>query len=161
MPLRRFALATAVTAAAMSSVAVASAPASAVPLPLPLPDRYASGPDADPYPESEDQLVLTVTGTGDLTEDGTYTLDCHPTGGTHRAAQAACDRLDEATRWGRSPFAPVPAGATCAMMYGGPATARLVGTWAGRPVDARFSRSDGCEIARWNQLVPLLPSTRS
>ncbi|KUJ70265.1 hypothetical protein ACZ90_05040 [Streptomyces albus subsp. albus] len=161
MPLRRFALATAVTAAAMTSVALASVPAAGVPLPLPLPDRYAPGADADPRPASDDQLVLTVAGSGDLAADGTYTLDCHPAGGSHRAPQSACDRLDEVTRWGRDPFAPVPPGATCAMMYGGPATARLVGTWAGRPVDTRFSRSDGCEIARWDRLVPLLPSTRS
>jgi hypothetical protein len=47
----------------------------------------------------------------------------------------------------------------CTMLYGGPATAHVTGTWAGRPVDARFDRADGCEIARWDALVPLLPET--
>jgi hypothetical protein len=44
------------------------------------------------------------------------------------------------------------------MLYGGPATAHVTGTWAGRPVDTRFDRSDGCDIARWDRFVPLLPS---
>lgn len=47
------------------------------------------------------------------------------------------------------------------MIYGGPATAHVTGTWAGRPVDSRFDRADGCQIARWDALVPLLPGTRS
>jgi hypothetical protein len=46
------------------------------------------------------------------------------------------------------------------MQYGGAATARVTGTWAGRPVDAAYSRKNGCEIARWDRLVPLLPEAR-
>jgi hypothetical protein len=42
-------------------------------------------------------------------------------------------------------------------VYGGPATARVTGMWQGRGVDASFERTDGCEIARWNALVPALP----
>ncbi|MFD6419554.1 SSI family serine proteinase inhibitor [Streptomyces sp. NPDC060194] len=55
-------------------------------------------------------------------------------------------------------FAPVPSGTLCTMQYGGEATAHVTGTWQGRPVDAVFSRSDGCEIGRWNALQPLLPA---
>jgi hypothetical protein len=87
-----------------------------------------------------------------------YELRCHPTGGDHPAAAAACARLDEITVWGRDTFAPVPPDALCTMQYGGPQTARVKGRWAGRPVDATFSRADGCEIARWDRLVPLLPA---
>ncbi|PGH49286.1 SSI family serine proteinase inhibitor, partial [Streptomyces sp. Ru87] len=108
-------------------------------------------------PAGSDRLTVTIGGSGNRAVDGTYTLDCHPRGGTHRSAPAACDRLDEVTRYGRDPFAPVPADANCLMIYGGPATARLTGTWAGRPVDARFSRSNGCEISRWDNLLPVLP----
>lgn len=43
------------------------------------------------------------------------------------------------------------------MQYGGPATARITGTWAGRPVDATYDRTNGCAIARWDRMVPLLP----
>jgi hypothetical protein len=46
------------------------------------------------------------------------------------------------------------------MRYGGPATARVTGWWAGRPVDATFDRSNGCEIERWDRFVPLLPEPR-
>ncbi|MGW4240063.1 SSI family serine proteinase inhibitor [Streptomyces sp. NPDC004749] len=109
-----------------------------------------------------DRLTVTVADSGAPGTDGSFELSCHPAGGGHWAAQEACDRLDGMTRWGRDTFAPEStagsAGVMCTTMYGGPATARITGTWAGRPVDAAFSRSDGCEIARWDRLVPLLPA---
>lgn len=103
-----------------------------------------------------DRLVVTVREAGEG-RDGTFVLDCHPAGGTHPHAEAACDALDRNTQWGADPFAPVPPDALCTMQYGGPATAHVTGVWAGRPVDARFDRGDGCRIARWNRLVPVLP----
>ncbi|MFC9326138.1 SSI family serine proteinase inhibitor [Kitasatospora sp. NPDC057015] len=114
---------------------------------------------ADPAPaEAEgDRLTVTVSyGTGPAS-GGTHHLRCHPAGGDHPHPQAACDRLDSLTTWGRDLFAPVPPDAVCTLQYGGPATARVTGRWAGRPVDAVFSRRTGCEIARWNSFVPLLP----
>ncbi|MEU7581865.1 SSI family serine proteinase inhibitor [Streptomyces sp. NPDC041068] len=105
-----------------------------------------------------DRLTVTVTGSGG-TGDGTYELNCHPTGGTHPDAAAACAGLDEVTVYGTDPFAPVPADSMCTMQYGGPATAHITGTWQGRPVDATFDRSNGCEISRWDSLVPVLPAT--
>ncbi|RKQ92036.1 hypothetical protein C8N24_1875 [Solirubrobacter pauli] len=44
----------------------------------------------------------------------------------------------------------------CTQMFGGPETATIKGTLRGEPVDARFSRTDGCEIARWDKVKPLL-----
>ncbi|MGW8597978.1 SSI family serine proteinase inhibitor [Streptomyces sp. NPDC055893] len=114
----------------------------------------ASG--AEPAPV--DHLTLTVTHSGDPAADGTFELTCHPAGGTHRAPQAACDRLDEVTTWGTDPFAPPQPDSLCTMQYGGPATAHVTGTWAGRPVDATFNRTDGCEIARWDGFTPVLPT---
>ncbi|MFD9465612.1 SSI family serine proteinase inhibitor [Streptomyces sp. NPDC060027] len=110
--------------------------------------------------DSVDRLTVTVHGAGGGA-DGTFELACHPAGGSHPDAAEACDRLDRKTTWGKDPFAPVPPDTLCTMQYGGPATAHVTGTWAGRPVDARYDRSDGCEISRWNALVPLLPGTRS
>ncbi|WP_030609192.1 SSI family serine proteinase inhibitor [Streptomyces fulvoviolaceus] len=103
-----------------------------------------------------DHLTVTVqdAGTG---ADGTYELDCHPGHGSHPDVSGACAALDRNTQWGRDTFAPVPNNSICTMQYGGPATAHVTGTWAGRPVDARFDRSDGCDIARWDRFVPLLP----
>ncbi|MEU1150005.1 SSI family serine proteinase inhibitor [Streptomyces sp. NPDC005863] len=118
----------------------------------------AAAPAPAPATAPVDRLTVTVTdsaGGG----DGTYVLKCHPTGGNHPEAADACARLDEVTVFGTDPFAPVPRNAMCTMQYGGPATAHIRGTWAGRPVDARYSRTDGCQISRWNALVPVLPAT--
>ena len=46
--------------------------------------------------------------------------------------------------------------AMCTELYGGPAEARVMGTVDGEAVDARLSRVDGCQIARWTALAPLL-----
>jgi hypothetical protein len=49
----------------------------------------------------------------------------------------------------------------CTQVYGGPERATIVGTWNGRPVNASYKRTDGCEIARWRKLGPVLsPSSR-
>jgi hypothetical protein len=53
-------------------------------------------------------------------------------------------------------FAPTPAGVACSMIYGGPETATVKGTLRGRPVDARFSRKDGCQTSRWRKVQRLL-----
>ncbi|QEV56942.1 hypothetical protein CP981_20485 [Streptomyces platensis] len=114
-----------------------------------------------PAPASVDHLTVTVRGSGSARTDGTFELYCHPARGNHPHAKKACTKLDGMTRWGRDPFAPVPQGANCTMIYGGPATAHITGTWAGRPVNADFRRTNGCEISRWSSFEPLLPSTSS
>jgi hypothetical protein len=57
----------------------------------------------------------------------------------------------------KDPFAPVPKGTACTLIYGGPQVARVTGTYQGRRVWVRFRRSDGCEIARWNRVAFLFP----
>ena len=44
----------------------------------------------------------------------------------------------------------------CTQIYGGPETARITGTLDGQPVDRRFSRTNGCEIADFNDAGELL-----
>ena len=95
--------------------------------------------------------------------DGTWsrvTLRCDPAGGTHPRRARACAALLAA---GRGVLAPVPPDRMCTQQYGGPERARITGVWRGKTVDARFNRTDGCQIARWNALgvvfTPLL--TRS
>ncbi|WP_099966529.1 SSI family serine proteinase inhibitor [Streptomyces sp. JV178] len=107
----------------------------------------------------QDRLVVTVRGAGEGA-DGRFELRCHPQGGSHPHTRDACGQLDQRTVWGKDPFAPVAPGTVCTMLYGGPATAHVTGSWAGRPVDARFERGNGCEIARWDSLVPVLPDLR-
>ncbi|MEU7046267.1 SSI family serine proteinase inhibitor [Streptomyces varsoviensis] len=111
-----------------------------------------------PAPAHDDHLTVTVTGSG--AADGTYELYCHPAGGTHPHAKAACDQLDRATVWGTDTFAPVPTNRMCTQMYSGPEQAHLSGSWAGRPVNADFKRTNGCETARWNKFSSVLGTSR-
>ena len=53
-------------------------------------------------------------------------------------------------------LAPVPPNTACTMIYGGPEEATVVGVVHGEEVDAAFSRSDGCELDRWDQHAALL-----
>lgn len=96
-----------------------------------------------------------------VSEDGTtdtqaWSLTCGPTGGTHPAPEDACAFLAETST---DPFAPVSPDMMCTEIYGGPQTARVTGQWEGEEVDAEFSRTNGCEIARWDAALPLLVET--
>jgi hypothetical protein len=77
--------------------------------------------------------------------------------GSHPQAQAACDHLAALER----PFPPLPADVVCSQEYGGPETARVLGRWGGEPVELDLSRVDGCRIAQWNSLVPVVPAPAS
>ncbi|MFF8599161.1 SSI family serine proteinase inhibitor [Streptomyces sp. NPDC015232] len=109
-------------------------------------------------------LTVAIEKSGHPEADGTFRLECDGAdpaqgtpGSTHPAAANACKRLDQLARSGTDPFAPVPADGFCTQQYGGPATARISGSWQGRRVDAGFSRANGCEIDRWENLRPVLP----
>jgi len=82
----------------------------------------------------------------------TYTLRCDPPGGNHPDPESACRTLTQMN----DPFAPVPPGAMCTEIYGGPQTATVTGTLRGDPVQAQFSRTDGCQIGRWDKHAALL-----
>ncbi|MBW0104168.1 hypothetical protein I4I78_17235 [Pseudonocardia sp. KRD-291] len=117
-----------------------------------VPLAFAATPAA---PVSRLQVIVAGSGA----HDGTVTLDCTDDADDDRAA---CERLDELARTGgTAAFEPVPADAMCTMQFGGPETAEITGTWGGRPVDASFARSGGCEIARWEALRPVLPDVTS
>ena len=53
-------------------------------------------------------------------------------------------------------LAPTDPLSACTEIFGGPATATVEGTLRGEPVDAEFSRANGCEIARWDRAQALL-----
>ncbi len=100
-------------------------------------------------------------GPADLTaviDDGagstvTRTLTCEPAGGDVEAAEEACDQLGAV---GTAVFAGVPPDAMCTQVYGGPQTATVTGSVGGGQVQATFSRTNGCEIDRWDALSALL-----
>ena len=101
---------------------------------------------------------LTVTYWPDGPQGGTkrtWTLRCDPVGGSLPRPAAACRKL------AADPAAvaePVPPSTVCAQIYGGPQTARVTGRVDGELVSTAFSRTNGCEISRWDALWPwLLP----
>ena len=57
-------------------------------------------------------------------------------------------------------FEPVPGDTACTLQFGGPETATVKGTLRGEPVDASFSRGNGCEIARWDDASAFLDATK-
>jgi len=83
-----------------------------------------------------------------------YTLRCTPSLGTLPRPAAACTQLAQARR----PFAATPRDTVCTQIYGGPQEALVTGRFRGRVIRAHFSRSNGCEIARWNRVRLLFPS---
>lgn len=105
---------------------------------------------------SHTALVVTYWADGSKTADkDVWTLRCNPPGGTLARPGVACRRLSAG---GWKLVVPVPAGAICTQIYGGPQVARVVGYLKGKRVWARFTRENGCQIARWNKLSPwLLP----
>lgn len=81
-------------------------------------------------------------------------LDCaRPGAGQERRACREVESIPAGT------FDPVPPDRACTEIYGGPETARIVGTVEGGTVDADFSRVNGCEIERWESVSFLLEAT--
>ena len=98
-------------------------------------------------------VSLTVTvwpnGSGEAVH---ATLECDPPGGDHPHPEAAC----AAVRKNATALQPVRADMACTQQYGGPERARVRGIVDGTSVSAELSRANGCEIARWDSLAPLL-----
>jgi hypothetical protein len=123
-----------------------------------------SGPESDgstPFPGPPDvsgtiaeTFLQVVVDPRDGTEPETYTLVCDGQGDrTHPDGEAACAHLQGLG----DPFAALPDDVVCTEQFGGPQTAHVVGRWDDEPVDLELSRSDGCLIAQWDSLGPLLP----
>ena len=106
-------------------------------------------PTATPV-AAELTVVVDATGEGATT---TYTLTCEPVGGDHPDAEAACAAI--AAGGGTAAFAPTPMDVACTEQWGGPQVATVTGTVGGQAVNAQFSRTNGCEISRWETLAPL------
>ena len=113
----------------------------------------ASSSAALPSGPAEDEVVVElVPDQGEAAQ--TYRLSCtgEPAGDLPDPA-AACAQLTGQP----DPFAELPADTMCTQLFGGPQTAHVTGRWAGEPVDLQLSRTDGCRIAQWDRLGPLLP----
>lgn len=106
-----------------------------------------------PNPTSVGLTRLTVAAKDSPTAvEQTWTLTCAPAGGSHPNPAAACAELAKAT----DPFSPTPPDRACTMIYGGAQTATITGTYRGLSVNASYSRTNGCEIARWDAVATVL-----
>ncbi|NHC16311.1 SSI family serine proteinase inhibitor [Motilibacter deserti] len=112
----------------------------------------APGGASSPAPAGPTRLQVQVDLATSMEYD--WRLTCDPPGGDHPRPADACAAL---AAYGLDE---VPAaGQACTEQFGGPETARVRGTLAGEPVDLRLDRTDGCHIAQWSQLRPLLQPT--
>ncbi len=98
-------------------------------------------------------IVADPDGTRGPAEPTLTRLTCNPTGGTHPDPVAACAQLAEA---GPAAFDRVPADATCSPLSGDPRTATISGVAVGRDVDTAFTRTDSCQVNRWDALDVVL-----
>jgi hypothetical protein len=93
-------------------------------------------------------LTITFWPQGSDSDARTATLTCDPDGGSHPDPATACNALlahEDA-------LAPVAGDVACTEIYGG----AQIATISGAAFRARFDRTNGCEIARWDALKAVL-----
>ena len=111
------------------------------------------GDAAEPPPQPGYDLQITYWPKGKDGENRTASLTCDPNGGTHPDPAKACAALDAHPE----ALHPVPMDSACTEIYGGDQVAEVQGTGPdGANVRAILNRSNGCEIARWDALAPVV-----
>jgi len=107
-----------------------------------------------PASAANTKLEISVSIGGSEAPTKTWTLEC-PDGGTLPHPDEACAKLAKMD----DPFAPVAKDKACTQVFGGPEVADVTGTFRGKPVNAHFNKGNGCEIARWNRVEFLFPTS--
>jgi hypothetical protein len=102
-----------------------------------------------PEDELESKLELSVQA-NEKAAPQTASLTCPGAKAKDRDICAALDVVAPKV------FEPVPVDQACTAIYGGPRKATITGRYQDEPVSAVFSQENGCEIARWNQIKPVL-----
>ena len=117
-------------------------------------DSSGSASVTEPASAGNTKLEIAVSIGGSEAPTRTWTLEC-PDGGTLPHPEQACAKLAKM----EDPFAPVPKDKACTQVFGGPEVADVTGTFRGKPVNAHFEKGNGCEIARWNSVEFLFPTS--
>jgi hypothetical protein len=111
--------------------------------------------------DDEDAAAVPPEDTADLT----FALDADGPGGkparTRRLVcapnvdprYAGCDAVLDLPA---DPGAPTPPATACTEIYGGPDELTVTGDLRGDPIDATFTRANGCEIDRFDRFTPVL-----
>ncbi len=99
--------------------------------------------------------VLTIEAypDGSLPDHETISLSCgEGATGTVDDPQGVCDRLlaEPDDLW-----APIPGDVACTEIYGGPEKVVITGTLRGAPISMEYSRSNGCNIDRYERLIAI------
>ena len=113
-----------------------------------------SGTATGPVSAANTKLEISVSIGGSEAPTKLWTLEC-PDGGTLPHPEQACAKLALID----DPFAPVQKDRACTQVFGGPEVADVTGTYKGKPVNAHFEKGNGCEIARWNRVEFLFPTS--
>lgn len=144
------------TASATTSPAPSGSPSAdaetSVPAPAP---EYPAAPSG-PGKGNAELAIIIVPAEGEA--EISYTLVCTEgvpaAESVHPAASAACAAIKENAGL-VSPSTPATDQA-CTQQYGGPQKATVTGVVDGVPVDAAFSRTNGCEISAWDAAKDVL-----
>jgi hypothetical protein len=110
------------------------------------------GSDAAPSGAPRYDVSISFWPEGRGGEARSATLTCDPDGGSHPDPAKACDALLEH----EDALKPVAGDVACTEIYGGPQLATI----AGADVHATLSRTNGCEIGRWEALAPVVELAR-
>ena len=139
----------------LASPSATGGPASsASPSPADSPPTAPGSSPASPGGAPGGSSALTVVVDDVTGATSTWTLTGDPVVGDHPDPAEACAAIEGH----RSALRPVPKDRMCAQVYGGPEKATITGTWRGEQVFAALTRTNACETARWDALVPLVPS---
>lgn len=156
-------VAAALTVAALAAPMAWADPVDADPTPAPGPSTApvpAAAPTASPAAAPADHLTIVISNSPTASHNGTFQLYCHPASGNHPDSTNACAKLDQLLGNATDPTLPEP-GRQCSQVSGGPATAEIRGSWHGQGLTAKITRTDSCQTARWNALVPVVPPESS
>jgi hypothetical protein len=135
----------------------------------------AEAPRARRSPLAAAALILTlaapalIAGCGDDDDEGSgdggtatelsVTLDPDGPGRQEAATEVIQCETGDGSECGRlepADFAPIDPQTACTEIYGGPDELHVEGTVAGDEVNTTMTRANGCEIERFDRLVPLL-----
>lgn len=124
-----------------------------------IPAPSPSAPSAIPSGPGKGNAELAISEVPDEGQPAVnYTLVCRDglpaAESQHPSADAACAALKANAALLNPP--PKSPDRVCTEQYGGPQKATISGVVDGVPVEAAFSRTDGCEIAAWDTAKAVL-----
>ncbi|MDT0303952.1 SSI family serine proteinase inhibitor [Streptomonospora wellingtoniae] len=134
------------------------------------PSGAATSPSGEQGPAPETELTIDISSGTSAEPSGAagpspvpspspaepreWRLACGPAGGDHPAPEEACADLAEAG--GAEAFEEVPENTPCTFIHGGPQVARITGHVGDTRIDTEVTRTDGCEMDRYDNLGAVL-----